>query len=73
MPAPGSKAERSRPAEKCGPVEEITIARARDPASISSTICGSSSQNSGIMLFRFSGRERTMWATRSSTSTSKQR
>ena len=63
--------EVSRPDEKCGPVEEITITRARALWSMSSTMAGSSSQKARIMLLRFSGRFRRMWAMWSAIETSK--
>ena len=61
----------SRPAVKCGPEEEMTTTRASAAASISRTIWGNSRQNAGVMLFRFAGRDSTMCAIRSFTSTSK--
>ena len=59
------------PDEKCGPVDEITITRARAFWSMSSMIRGSSSQNARIMLLRLSGRLSTMWAILSVIVTSK--
>ena len=44
------------PAEKCLPVDEITMARARPSAQMPRTISGSSVQNSGIIEFSLSGR-----------------
>ena len=64
--------EMSRPEQKCGPVDEMTMTRARTLWSISLMIVGSSSQNAGFMLFRFSGRIMRTWATWSLISTSKQ-
>ena len=46
---PPVKTDRSIPAEKCLPVDEITMARARPSALIARTISGSSVQNSGII------------------------
>ena len=68
----GAKAARSIPAEKTGPVEEITMALALALSSMSAMAAGSCSQKAGIMLFRFSGLFRTMWATFSSILMSKQ-
>ena len=59
------------PDEKCGPVEEMTMARALALPSISATISGSSRQNAGFMLLRFSGRVSMTCATRSWISTLK--
>ena len=63
---------RSMPAEKCLPVEEITMARARPSALMPLTMAGSSIQNSGIIEFSLSGRLSWMWATWSLSVTSKQ-
>ena len=63
--------DRSMPAQKCLPVDEITIARALAPASISRTISGSSVQNAGIIVLSSSGRFSWRWATLSSMVTSK--
>ena len=64
--------DRSIPALKCLPVEEMTIART-SPESLSSPIsCGSSVQNAGIMVFNASGRFNCTWATLSFVVTSKQ-
>ena len=51
------------PAEKCGPVEETTMARAFALPSMSPTMAGNSRQNAGFMLLRFSGRDSTTCAT----------
>ena len=60
------------PAEKCLPVELMTIARARALWSMSFTITGSSFQNSRLMAFMASGRLSWIWATPSSRVTLKQ-
>ena len=59
------------PEEKCGPVEDTTMARALALPSMSATISGSSRQNAGFMLLRLCGRASTTWAMWSSISTLK--
>ena len=60
------------PAEKCLPVDEITIARAEASSLISFTIAGSSFQNARVMVLKASGRFSWMCATLSFVSTLKQ-
>ena len=50
------KTDKSMPAEKCFPVDEITITLANASWSIAVMISGSSSQKALIMLFNFLGR-----------------
>jgi len=70
---PDVNTDRSMPPEKCLPVEEITITRARALASMSRTIPGSSCQNSGTIVFSSSPRLSWMWAMLSAKATVKQR
>ena len=60
------------PAEKCLPVDEMTMQRARALSLMSRTMAGSSFQKSRIIEFIASGRLSWMWATLSSMLTSKQ-
>ena len=53
---PPANTARSMPAEKCLPVEEITMARARPAALMPRMISGSSVQNAGIIELSLSGR-----------------
>ena len=59
------------PAQKCLPVEEMTMQRARALSSISFTMAGSSFQKARIIEFIASGRFSRMWATPPSIVTSK--
>ncbi len=69
---PPPNTARSMPAEKCLPVELMTMQRARALWSMSFTITGSSFQNSRLMEFMASGRFNWIWATPSSRVTLKQ-
>ena len=71
VPPPPNTA-RSMPAEKCLPVDEMTMQRARTLSLMSRTITGSSFQKARIMLLKASGRFSLMCATPPSISTSKQ-
>jgi len=61
------------PAEKCLPVDEITMTRAFACSSIERTISGNSRQNSGTMVLSSSPRLSSTRAMLSATRTSKQR
>ena len=71
-PCPSVNTDKSMPAEKCLPVEEMTIARAEASSLISFTIAGSSFQNARVMVLNASGRFSWMCATLSLVSTLKQ-
>ena len=53
---------KSIPAEKCLPVEDITITLASPLASMFAIHCGSSNQKSTLILFICSGRLSFIWA-----------
>jgi hypothetical protein len=59
------------PAQKCLPVDEMTMARAERSASMPRTIVGSSDQKAGVMVLSSSGRFSWRWATLSEMETSK--
>ncbi len=71
-PSPCVNTDRSMPALKCLPVEEITRHRVAPSALSSSTIAGSSFQKARTMLLKLSGRLSTRCATAPSRERSKQ-
>ena len=71
-PCPSVNTERSMPAEKCLPVDEMTMTRAAASSLMAFTMAGSSFQKARFMVLNTSGRFRRMWAILSLVSTSKQ-
>ena len=63
MLEPSVKTDRSMPAEKCLPVDEMTMQRARALSLMSATMAGSSCQKARFMALSLSGRFSLMCAT----------